>query len=295
MGLAATRPSKLSFDRMSARLSQLYRRVPFWLGLLVCVLVAVVFLFPFYWMLIGSFKSQTVTQAIPPEWFPTSPVTDNYRRLIFNFPTLRWTFNSFFVSAATTCLVLLFSSMAGYAFARLNFAGKRILFALLILAMMMPRQVILVPLFIIMVRLGWLNTYQGLILPLVAWPFTVFLFRQFMRTLPLEIFDAARIDGASELEIYWRIVMPLAKPALAVVAIFAFISTWNDYMWQLVMVTQRDMATLPVAISTVITARTTLDYGLGMAAATFASIPMMLVFILFQGYFIKGITMGSVK
>jgi multiple sugar transport system permease protein len=165
----------------------------------------------------------------------------------------------------------------------------------LILAMMMPRQVIMVPLFIMMVKLGWLNTYQGLILPLVALPYTVFLFRQFIRTLPAEIFDAARIDGASELEIYWRIVLPLAKPALAVVAIFAFIFTWNDYMWQLIMVTQRDMATLPVAISTVITARTTIDYGLGMAAATFAAIPMMLIFVLFQSYFIKGITMGSVK
>ena len=246
-------------------------------------------------MVTGSLKIQAATQAIPPEWIPRELTLINFKRLFTNFPSIRWLFNSLFVSTTTMLLTVLVSAMAAYGYERLYVPFGRILFGLLVFTMMMPKQVILVPLFILITRIGWQNSYLGLIMPLVAWPYIVFLLRQFIKTIPSEIFDAAKIDGATEFSIFWRIVLPLSKPALGAAAIFSFIYAWNDYIWQLVVITDRKMATLPVAISTIITARSTIDYGLGMAGATFAAIPMILLFFIFQGYFIKGITLGAVK
>jgi multiple sugar transport system permease protein len=263
--------------------------------LCLVILLACIFIFPFFWMVTGSLKVQSAVQAIPPEWIPRMPTLNNYIRLFNNFPAWRWLFNSVFISCITTLFTLLFSSMAAYGYAKLYIPAGKFFFGSLIVTMMMPKQVILVPLFILVTRLGWQNTYTGLILPLIAWPYTVFLLRQSIKTIPREIFDAARMDGASEIDLYWRIVLPLSKPALGAVAIFAFINTWNDYIWQLVLITKREMATLPVAISTITTARSLTDYGLSMSGAVFAAIPMILIFFVFQGYFIKGITMGAVK
>jgi len=265
------------------------------LGLGFIFILAILFLFPLYWMITGSLKGPISTLKIPPELFPSNPTLINYEELFTRFPAWRWMLNSIIVAGGGTVLTLLFSSMSGYAFGKKEFLGKNTIFMILLSTMMMPRQVILIPLFLQMRRLGLVNSYLGMILPLVAWPFGMFLIRQFMPNIPNELIDAARIDGASELGIYWRIILPLAKPALGALGIFTFMQAWNDYMWQLIMVNDSTMMTLPVAISTVTRAENVTNLGLMMTGATYAFVPMLVVFLLFQDYFIKGITVGAVK
>jgi len=245
-------------------------------------------------MTVGSFKTSASINLIPPQWWPSPPSLINYQHLFLLYPTARWALNSFIVAGCATVLSIFFGSMAGYAFAKFRFPFARTLFIVLIMAMLMPRVLVLVPLYILVVHLGWLNTYYGLVLPVVAIPYATFLFRQFLRTVPNEITGAARVDGASEWSIYWRIILPLSKPAIGVIGVLTFVTAWSDYTWQLIAVTNEDMETLPVAITTAITARTT-DYGLGMAAATVAAIPMFLIFLGFQRHFVKGLTLGAIK
>jgi multiple sugar transport system permease protein len=161
--------------------------------------------------------------------------------------------------------------------------------------MMLPKQISLIPLFILMRDLKWVNTYHGLIAPWVAYPFGIFLVKQFMSTIPNELIDAARIDGASEIRIFTHIIVPLAKPAIGALAIFAFMAGWGDYIWQLIMITKEPMQTLPLGVSRLASSMQSYDLGLAMTGATFAFVPMLVVFLLFQDYFVKGITMGSLK
>ena len=280
------------------------RRVPadlgWWLGyrlaLAFTLLLALASLLPLYWMIIGSFKIQTNAMAVPPEFWPKAPTLRNWYKLLFSTsPTWRWFANSIVVAGGAAFFAVLTSSFAGYAFGKKEFPGKTFLFWLVIITMMLPKQISLIPLFILMRDLQWINTYQGMIAPWMAYPFGIFLFKQFMQNIPNELIDAARIDGAGELRIFSHIILPLAKPAIGALAIFAFVAAWNDYMWQLIMVTKRPMLTLPVGVSKLVSALANFDLGLAMAGATFAFIPMLIVFLLFQDYFVKGITMGSLK
>ena len=161
--------------------------------------------------------------------------------------------------------------------------------------MMMPKQISLIPLYILMQKLKWFNTYQGMIAPYVCYPFGIFLMRQFMQSIPNDLLDAARIDGATEIGIFRHVIVPLSKPAIGALAIFAFTAGWNDYIWQLLMITKRKMMTLPVGVSKLTAALDHYDLGLAMAGATFAFVPMLIVFLIFQDYFVKGITVGAVK
>jgi multiple sugar transport system permease protein len=265
------------------------------IGLIFVFAMAVLFLFPLYWMITGSLKGPISTLKVPPELIPTAPTLLNYQQLFTRFPAWRWMLNSCLVAGAATLLSLLISSMSGYAFGKKQFFGKRVLFVVLLSTMMMPQQVILIPLFLQMKRLGMMNSYAGMVLPLVAWPFGMFLIRQLMRSTPNELIDAARIDGASEIGIFRRIILPLSKPALGALGIFTFMQAWNDYLWQLIIINDSRMLTLPVAISTVTRAENFANLGLMMTGATFAFIPMFIIFMLFQDYFVKGLTVGAVK
>lgn len=260
---------------------------------IILILSALFFIFPLYWIITGAFKSQVVATAIPPEWFPFHPVFDNWITL-FNNPVWRWTFNSFFIASSEMIAVCLVSATAGYVLAKKVFPGRRFIFIILIAAMMLPKQVILVPLFTMLADFGWIDTYRGLVLPAIGWPFGVFLMKQFSQTIPTELLEAAEMDGSGELQTFYHIVLPMLKPALGALAIFTFILSWNDYFSQLVITRSTSMMTLPLGIATMQGEYKT-DYGVMMAGAALASIPMIVIFTLFQKSFTQGITMGSIK
>lgn len=265
------------------------------LTVFLAFLAALASLMPLYWMITGSFKIQYDSMSYPPRMFPTNPTLKNWHSLLVGRFTLRWLLNSLIVAGAISGLSVLTSTLAGYAFGKKRFPGQTGLFWALLLTMMLPRQVSLIPLFIMMKDLKWFDTYQAMIVPYIAYPFGIFLVKQFVQGIPNDLIDAARIDGASELQLFWRVILPLTKPAVGAVAIFAFMFGWNDYLWQLVVINKDAMTTLPIGISKLVAGWASVDIGLGMAGATLAFIPMFLVFIFFQDYFVKGITMGAVK
>ena len=278
------------------RRSQLGTRVLTWLAVLVAFLAALASLLPLYWMLVGSFKIETNAMSVPPEFWPYAPTIRNWSKLLFGeSPTWLWLLNSLVVAMGSATCAVLTSALAGYVFGKKVFPGKTFLFWLVIITMMLPKQISLIPLFLLMRNLKWINSYQGLIAPAVAYPFGIFLIKQYMPTIPNELMDAARIDGAGEIQIFSRIILPLAKPAVGALAIFSFVNAWNDYLWQLIMTNDRAMFTLPVGVSKLISQLSNYDLGLAMAGATFAFLPMLIVFLVFQDYFVKGITMGSIK
>ncbi|OCT15535.1 sugar ABC transporter permease [Paenibacillus pectinilyticus] len=259
--------------------------------LLICS--TLFFIFPFYWIVTGAFKFQTVATQIPPEWFPLKPTLQNWSDLFKN-PVWRWTLNSFVIALLEMFAVCLVSASAGYVLAKKLFPGRKIIFTMFIAAMALPKQVILVPLFTMLADFGWVNTYRGLILPAIGWPFGVFLMKQFAQTVPGELIEAAKIDGCSEVRLFSTIILPLLKPALGALAIFTFIASWNDYFSQLIMTRSTSMMTLPLGVATMQGEFTT-NYGIMMAGAALASVPMITIFLVFQKAFTQGITMGAVK
>ncbi|MFC7678732.1 carbohydrate ABC transporter permease [Paenibacillus sp. GCM10028914] len=257
------------------------------------IFLTIFFIFPFYWIITGAFKRQTVATQIPPEWFPLQPTLQNWEELFKN-PVWRWTFNSFFISFVEMIAICLVASLAGYVLAKKVFPGRKIIFTMFVAAMALPKQVILVPLFTMLADFGWVNTYRGLIIPAIGWPFGVFLMKQFSQTIPSEVLEASKIDGCSEVRMFSTIVLPLLTPALGALAIFTFIGSWNDYFSQLIMTRSTPMMTLPLGIAT-LQGEFTTNYGVIMAGAALASLPMIAIFLLFQKAFTQGITMGAVK
>lgn len=255
---------------------------------------AILTLLPLYWMAVTAFKTQVGVQAIPPDWLPNPPTLDNFEGLFGKAPALRWLFNSSFVAVATTVGTVLFATMAGYAFAKRRFPGDKLLFWVVMALLVVPFEVKLIPLFEMAAHLGMIDSYAGLILPAVSAPFSVFLMKQFMTTLPSEIFDAARIDGAGELSVFWRIVVPLAAPGITVLTIFAFIDSWNAFLWPVIVTRSLEMRTLPPGLA-VLQLQSYTDYGLQMAGAVFAAIPTVILFLALQRYFLRGITVGALK
>lgn len=286
----APRPRPI-FSRTEQRKKKV--SIPYLFASLLLILLALLFLFPFYWIVTGAFKVQNVAVAIPPQWFPTDPTLDNFR-VLFKNPVWRWGFNSFFVASSEMIGVCLTASMAGYVLAKKSFPGRKVIFILFITAMALPKQVILVPLFTMLADLNWIDTYRGLILPAIGWPFGVFLMKQFAQTIPSELIEAAKIDGCSEIRLFSTIILPLLKPALGALAIFTFINAWNDYFSQLIITRSTPMMTLPLGLATLQGEYTT-PYGVLMAGAALASLPMILIFLIFQKAFTQGITMGAVK
>lgn len=257
--------------------------------------VTLLFIWPIYWMISGSLKNLNVSMQIPPEWIPLSPTFDNFKELISKFPTIRWLFNSIIIAIITTILVLIVSSTAAYSLAKINFRGSKYVFGAMIAAMTLPNTILFIPLFKMMNSWHLLDTYAGLILPMLGWPFGVFLLKQFMQTLPTALIEASKIDGCSEIGIYTRIILPLAKPGLGALAIFTFVRSWNDYIWQTIILKSVSMYTLPLGVQIAQQLQVGMNYGIAMAGATLATIPVLIVFLSFQKYFTKGITMGAVK
>lgn len=290
---------------------------------IILVILAVLFLFPLYWIVTGAFKTSGEIYAAEPVWFPTQWTADNFARLFSRrseplwqlaipfvrdanhnpiyFSTgpvvpgaVRWLVNTVFLSAAAMVLTCVTAAMAGYALAKKRFAGRKLLFALIVCAMALPKQVILIPLLKEMAALNLIDSLWAVIFPTVGWPFGVFLMKQFSESIPGEILEAARVDGAGELRTFITIVLPMVKPGVGALAIFTFISSWNDYFMQLVMLTSNANYTISLGIATM-QAETTIDMGLLMSGAALAAIPIIIVFLIFQKYFTQGITMGAVK
>jgi len=258
------------------------------------VILSLVMLFQLFWLFSSAFKPLGETLLWPPRLLPIKFRPQNYIEAwrMSNFS--RVLLNSGVVTVATTALSVLINSMAGYGFAKFRFPGRNILFALVLGTLMVPFQVIMVPLFFILRDLDWLNTYHGLVMPRVADAFGIFLMRQFIQSIPSELTEAARIDGASEFTIFWRIVLPLCKPAVAVLAIFTFMWRWNDLLWPLVAVTSQDMYTVQLALAN-FQREFFVEWHYLMALTSVSILPIMALFLRFQRYFVAGITLSGIK
>ncbi|MEL3905702.1 MAG: carbohydrate ABC transporter permease [Treponema sp.] len=255
--------------------------------------LTIFFIFPFYWIITGAFKHQLVAVAFPPEWFPKNPTMINFIDL-FKQPTVRWIINSFTISIATMLLVCTTATLAGYVLAKKQFIGVKTIFWIFIAAMSLPKQVVLIPLVQQISSWGFHDTLAACILPAAGWPFGIFLMKQFTQTMPSELIEAAKIDGYGEFQTFTTIVVPLVKPGIAALAIFTFIAAWNDYFSQLVFLNSRIKLTLPLGLAT-LAQEFGANYGVLMAGALLASIPMIAIFLIFQKSFTQGITMGAVK
>jgi len=247
-------------------------------------------------MVKGSFETIGETVKIPPNFLLHNATSTNYVTILFDYPFFRWILNSFVIAFSATFICTSSSCLAGYAFAKKEFPFKNIIFWLLLSAMMIPSQVVLIPLFIAIRKLGLYNTYPGVFLPLSFNAGYMFLARQYFSTIPSEFIDAARIDGASELRIFCSIIAPISKPLIAALSIFCFVGVWSNFLWPLIITNTKETRTLPVAIATLCwQPEGMMDIGLAMAGATLVAVPMYIFFFSFQKYFVKGITLGGVK
>ena len=262
-------------------------------SILLLIVLAVLMIFPLYWIITGSFKDARTINSATPVWFPLNPTTDNYTRL-FERPAGIWMFNTVFMCVMSMLLTCVAAAMGGYALAKKRFTGRVVLFSVFVCAMALPKQVILIPLLKEMAFLRLHNTLWAVIFPTVGWPFGVFLMKQFSENIPGEMLEAARIDGAGEARTFVNIVFPMIKPGVGALAIFTFITAWNDYFLQLIMLNDMDVLTISLGIAKLQSELST-DYGLIMAGAALGSVPIILIFLMFQKFFPRGITMGAVK
>jgi multiple sugar transport system permease protein len=249
---------------------------------------------PFLWMLLGSIKPQADFLTAP-TILPSSATTDNYQRLFEQLDFPRFFFNSSVIALAVTIGNLVFCPMLGYALAKLRWRGKRVIMGLVLATLMVPAGITLIPNFILMSKLGFVNTYPGLILPFLAGPFGVFLMRQFMYGVPNELLEAARMDGANEFRVFWSVVVPIATPVLATLGILTFLGNWNSFLYPLVMAQEPQMYTLPVALATFATGQYQADHGMLMAGSVILVVPVLIVFILFQRWITEGIATTGLK
>ena len=304
--------------RRSRRLSQSSsRRIGFGLSYLVLVPVAILFLAPFAWMVSASFQNIGDMFSWPPQWLPKSPSLDGYKTFlgIGDVGKSRgaegaglWFLNSAFVATSVTVLQLFFNSLAAYVFAKRTFPGRDAIFLLFLGTMMVPGQITLIPNYLVMKHIpffggndmfgngghGWLDSYYGLILPGCVSAFGVFLMRQYMQSIPDTLLDAARIDGASEFRIFWQVILPLCRPALAAMGIFTFTAAWEDFFWPLIITSSPDHYTAPLGLALFVVKNRT-SWDVLMAGSVIATLPMVVVFMVFQRQFIQGIAMSGVK
>src|SRR5262244_4571174 len=268
-------------------------------GLLV--IVAIAWLLPAVWVLVTSLKRPENIIRVPPEWIPWPPTLAHYTEVLFSSSRTarigRAFLNSVVVSLGSVAMVVITSAMAAYPLARMRFRGRDLVFGLLVGSLMVPNAVILVPQYVLVQRLGWLSTYQGLIVPEAAMTFAfgVFLLRQFFLTMPGELEDAALIDGASTWAIFWRIVLPLSQPVLGALAIFSFRSAWNDFLWPLIAVNKPEMFPLPLALALLRSAYSSESYGPIMAGATLSALPLLVVFLVANRRIVEGVRLGGLK
>jgi multiple sugar transport system permease protein len=257
---------------------------------------AVVMLLPFVWMILSSFMTSEEIIARPLTWFPSALRLDAYRGLRDAIPLGRMYLNSVVVTVLTTLGILLTSSLAGYGFAKFHFPGRDVLFLIVLATMMIPFFVVMIPIFYMISKLGWIDSYPGLIVPNIVTAFGIFLMRQYMLSLPDEVLDAARVDGASEFEIYWRIALPLSTPVIGALTILAFVYQWNNFLWPLLVARSDRMWTVPVGLNSLrVYASSAEVINMQMAGATLGVVPAIAVFLVLQRYFVRGIALTGVK
>lgn len=261
----------------------------------VLTLIGIVWVFPFFWMILGSLKTQREIMAVPPTLLPKEPTLGNFTQWFTQLHFGNYFTNSLVVALFTMLGNLVFCSMVGYALAKIDFAGKNVLFFLVMVTLMVPSVATFIPLFVIISNLHMLNTYFALILPFLTQPIGVFLMRQFMQGIPDALLEAGRIDGAGELRIFFQIVLPQCKPPLATLAVLTFLSSWNNFLWPLVAAQSNKMYTLPVALSLYSTGQNATNYSVLLAGAVLVVTPILLLFIFLQRYFIQGVTMSGIK
>lgn len=260
----------------------------------VLVLFALFFMLPLLWMFVTAIKP--FEEWVQPNWIPAKPTLENFRS-IFSDPTLpapRWFLNSLGIASVFTLLVLAIDSLAGYAYARMEFRGRNALFGLLLATLVMPGLMFLIPNYLTINRLGWLNTYQGVMAPGLAGVFGVFFMRQFFQGVPKELEEAARIDGAGTWTTFYRVVLPLAQGALATLGVITFMAAWNDFLWPLLILNDRTMQTLPVGLAT-IQGQYTFDYGKLMAGAAVTAVPVLILYLFLQRYIVESVATTGLK
>lgn len=264
---------------------------------LVMTVVALLVLAPVGWMLSTAFKPESEVLSPDPRWIPEHPTTEHFTQLFQqskDFPVARWIANSFGLAITQTVLVLFVASMAAFALSRLQYRGRETLFRGIVATMILPAQVTLIPVFLVIVKLGLFNSYPALVLPGLGGAFGVFLLRQFFQSIPVELEEAAYLDGAGVWTVYSKVCLPLVKPALATLAIFTFMGSWNDFVWPLIATNDVNLRTLPVGL-TIFQGRYVTEYGLTMAAAVVATIPMIIAFAIFQKRITEGIALQGLK
>ena len=265
-------------------------------GLFYLVLLggAITFIYPFLWMVLGTIKPEIEITTL--RLLPSRVVFDSYQAVFSKIPIARAFLNSLLVASLVTSSVLVFSSLTGYALSRLTFKGKELLFSLVLFTMMMPFQITLIPMYILMVKFHWVDTYQALVVPGMVSAFGILIFRQAFKAIPGDLIDSARLDGYAEVEILFRIVWPLSKPALITVGLITFVNTWNDVLWPIIVIRDQTMMTMPqmVALFTV-GGQAEAQIGNILAAATLLAIPMVAAYLLFQRYFIESMATSGLK
>lgn len=261
---------------------------------IVAIALAVLAMVPFLWMIATSFKSRGALMSTPIEWLPKEPTWDAYIKVFSKFPFAKTIANSLFISVTYTAITLLSASLAAFAFAKIRFFGNRILLSVYLAMMMIPTQVTMIPLFVIMNKLGLTDTYASVIMPSIFRPFAVFLLVQQMRTIPNDFLDAARIDGAGIFQVYRKIALPLCIPSLATLSITTFMESWNDYLWPLLMLSDKNKMTLPIALST-LNGQYNTEYNVLMAGSLISMIPIIIIYVIAQKQFKNGMMAGGIK
>lgn len=261
---------------------------------LFSILLAIVAMIPFLWMISTSLKSRGALMSIPIEWIPKEPSLVAYAKVFGKFHFFRTIGNSLIISVSYTLITLLSASMAAFAFAKMRFPFGNGIFKVYLATMMIPTQVTMIPLFVIMNKMGLINTYSSVILPSIFRPFAIFLLVQQMKTIPNGFIEAARIDGANLFQIYRKVLLPLCAPALATLAVTTFMESWNDYLWPLLMLTDSAKTTLPIALST-LNGQYATEYNVLMAGSLISMIPIIITYICAQKYFKNGLMDGGIK
>ncbi len=264
-------------------------------GYLAMAFVVLMIGMPVYWTVVASFKESREIYTIPPTWWPEAPTLANYVRAWNAAPFGRYYINSLITTTGSTAIKVVFAVFSAYALVFLRFPRKNLVFLFLLAALMVPREITIIPNYITVGRLGWINTYQGIIIPGAAVAYGTFLLRQYFRTLPQEVLEAARVDGAGHVRILWSVVLPMSQPAVVTMTLLALVDKWNDFLWPLIITNTADMRVLPIGIFWLLDQEGVINWGVVMAGTLFVMLPMLLIFLWAQRYIVEGIASGAVK
>jgi sn-glycerol 3-phosphate transport system permease protein len=288
---------ELTIERRGARTVVLRRRplLPQLLGYLAMVLVVLVIGLPIYWTVIASFKTTAEIYRIPPTWFPLDPTVGNFTAAWAGAPFARYYLNSFITTFTGSALEVYFAITSAYALAFLRFPRKNLVFIILLAALMIPAEITIISNYLTIARLGWINTYAGIIIPGASVAYGTFLLRQAFRSLPYEVLEAAKVDGAGHLRTLTNVVVPMAQPAIVTMALLSLVAKWNDFLWPLLVTNTADMRTLPIGIYWLRNQEGVINWGVVMAGSLFLIVPVLLVFLWLQRFIVEGIAAGAVK